>query len=124
MLATHFAVELAHAARNQGVAFQDLRCSARIDICRPVAEFMAAAEDHAIAARKHVEIEYRIEIGVGDGRLRLDERDLALERREFRIAEQGLGADAGAIDDERLAESLELGFARGRALLSGEPLCA
>src|SRR6187397_3044381 len=90
MAARYSAVELAHAARNQRMAFQDLRCSARIDICRPVAEFMAAAEDHAIAARKHVEIEYRIEIGVGDGRLRLD---------------------------ERLAESLELGFVGERSLL-------
>ena len=36
-----------------------------------LAEFMAAAEHHAIAARKHVEIEYRIEIGVAYGRLRL-----------------------------------------------------
>jgi hypothetical protein len=70
---------------------------------------MTPAENDPIAAREHIEIEHAIAIGVRHLGLRLKDGELPLDRHELLIAEQGLGPETGAVDDQRGIERLHAG---------------
>jgi hypothetical protein len=86
------------------VAFEDPRRLRLVGLGRPHSVLVAAAENDSVAAREHVEVLRAVEIDIIELGLRQEQRQLAFDRRQFLVAEQRLGAETRAIDDQRRRE--------------------
>ena len=84
------------------MAGQDALLGLPVRLERPLPPFAGSAQQDAVGARHHVEP--LVERDVADLGLRQHDGQLALERNEFLVADQGARADAGAVHDPALGE--------------------
>src|SRR3954452_1397794 len=76
----------------------------------PHAPLERAAEQDSVGAREHV-AELSLD-RVADLRLRLEDRELAADRRQQLVAEQVAAAKPGAVEDQRFRQGRDLGRSR------------
>ena len=87
-----------------------------VDVERPLAPLGSSAEDESVGARHHVDTDTRgsrrdmdaAVRSVIDVRLGCYGRELSFERDELVIPKEILGAETGAIDDDRRAQRHEI----------------
>src|SRR5437016_6303148 len=82
-----------------------------VHIKRPHSALVRAAEDDAVAAGEHVEVA-RAHGCVIDLRLGQKDGELTLDRLQFCVADKIVGAEARAVDDDRLVELRQRGAVR------------
>src|SRR6516165_12583837 len=103
---------LAHPGGDLFVSLEDAGRLRLIRLRGPDPLLVTAAENDRVAPREHVQILGAVEIDVIDLRLRQEQRQLPFDRRQFVVAEQRLGAETRAIDDQRRCDLRELGAVR------------
>src|SRR6185436_858494 len=99
-------LRLAHAVEKRAMPGQDAPPRVFVHVQAPDAVLERAAEQDPVPAREHVEPfgdDDVIDLGLGE-----QERELALHRLELLVAEQSLGPEARAVDDDGLGELPQL----------------